>query len=392
MENAANKRNSVLKKVFNFFASYGFAVVVLILLTILTLFGTLEQTSSSLYDVQNKYFNSFFLIHHLFGRIPIPLPGVYLLTALLFVNLTCGALIRVPKEWKRPGMLIAHSGIIYMVLAGFVTYHFSTSGQMTLYPTEKSNRYSSYYEWEIEIAEIQDGVVGKRYVIPGERFTDMKPADTRVFHNDNLPFELMLEGYSSNCIPVNATGGNAVDGVKLNALPRAIAAERNVAGAYAMVTDKTAKEFQNGILWGFARAPWVVTVEGKDYAIDLHHRAWELPFTITLDEFIRALHPGTGMASNFESVVTKTEGKVDRKVNIRMNEPLRYEGYTVFQSGWGPDNAGPNDRLYSTFSVVNNPADQWPLYSCIVIAIGLTIHFLQKLFAYLRAEHRRRTA
>ena len=79
-----------MKKLFDFLASYGFAVVLLILLTILTLFGTLEQAHSSLFDVQNKYFNSFFLVHYLFGVIPVPLPGVYLLTALLLVNLTCG--------------------------------------------------------------------------------------------------------------------------------------------------------------------------------------------------------------------------------------------------------------------------------------------------------------
>lgn len=75
-----------------------------------------------------------------------------------------------------------------------------------------------------------------------------------------------------------------------------------------------------------------------------------------------------------------------------MNEPLRYEGFTLFQSGWGPQNAGPGEPLFSTFSVVNNPADQWPLYSCLVISAGLLIHFLQKLFSYLRAENRRRTA
>ena len=93
-----NLRNITPKKTFDFFASYGFAVVVLIFLTVLTLFGTLEQANTSLFDVQNKYFNSFFLVHDLFGKIPIPLPGVYLLSVLLFINLTCGAIIRVRKD------------------------------------------------------------------------------------------------------------------------------------------------------------------------------------------------------------------------------------------------------------------------------------------------------
>ena len=381
-----------MKKLFEYLSSYGFACILLILMTILTLFGTLEQVDSSLYDVQNKYFNSFFLVHDLFNVIPIPLPGVYLLTALLLLNLTCGAIIRARKEWKRPGMLIAHSGIIYMVLAGFVTYHFSHSGQMTLYPEERSNRFSSYYEWEIAISELKDGLEGKTWTIPGERFIDMEPSDTREFFHTDLPFDLLIEGYVSNCTPVPAAEGRGVDGVVLQAEPRAMTAEQNVAGAYAMVLDKESKEAQNGLLYGFALAPWIVTVQGQDYAIDLRHRSWDLPFTITLDEFIRELHPRTGMASNFESVVTKTEGQVDRKVNIRMNEPLRHKGYTFFQASWGPQGAGPGDRLFSTFAVVNNPADQWPLYACIVISIGLIIHFMQKLISYLRAENRRRLA
>ncbi|MBX3178903.1 MAG: cytochrome c biogenesis protein ResB [Candidatus Hydrogenedentes bacterium] len=381
-----------MKKLFDFFASYGFAVVLLILLTILTLFGTLEQAHSSLFDVQNKYFNSFFLVHYLFGVIPVPLPGVYLLTALLLVNLTCGGIIRARKDWRRPGMLIAHFGIIYMIFSGFVTYHFSTSGQMTLFPEQRSNQYASYYDWEISIAELKDGLIGRQWIIQHGQFTDMEPSDTREFFHSDLPFTLLIEGFVSNCLPVPAAGDEGVDGVKLQAQPRAMAAEQNMAGAYAMVLDKENQEVQNGILFGFALSPWVVTVQGRDYAIDLRHQTWDLPFTIKLDEFIRELHPRTGMASNFESVVTMTEGQVDRKINIRMNEPLRHKGYTFFQASWGPQNARPGDPLFSTFAVVNNPADQWPLYSCIVIAVGLTIHFMQKLVSYLRAENRRRTA
>tara|TARA_R110001592_G_scaffold93715_1_gene271902 strand:+ start:294 stop:1439 length:1146 start_codon:yes stop_codon:yes gene_type:complete len=381
-----------LKKLFNFFASYGFAVVILILLTILTLFGTLEQASSSLFDVQNKYFNSFFLTHDLFG-IPIPLPGVYLLSSLLFVNLVCGALIRVRKEWKKPGMLIAHCGILYMLVAGFVTYHFSTSGQMTLYPEERSDRYQSYYEWEIEIARLEDGLYGTRWIIPGEAFGDMKVEDTREFFQPDLPFTLMLENFLPNATPQPTPGDDGAEGFTLVAKPPEMEAAQNAAGVYALVLAKDKKEVQTGFLWGFSISPWVITVDGVDYAIELRHRNWELPFTITLDEFIRDLHARTSMASNFESVVTKTEGgEPDRKINIRMNEPLRHKGYTLFQSGWGPQNAGPDTKLFSTFSVVNNPADQWPLYSCIVIAVGLSIHFLQKLFSYLRAENRRRAS
>ena len=34
-------------------------------------------------------------------------------------------------------------------------------------------------------------------------------------------------------------------------------------------------------------------------------------------------------------------------------------------------------------AIVNNPADQWPLYSTIIIALGLTIVFSEQLIRYL---------
>ncbi len=71
-----------------------------------------------------------------------------------------------------------------------------------------------------------------------------------------------------------------------------------------------------------------------------------------------------------------------------MNEPLREQGLVVYQASWGPQNARPGDPLFSTLSVVRNPADQFPLYACIVIATGLVFHFSRKLVRYIRIEAR----
>lgn len=380
------------KKIFKFFASYGLASVLLFFLLLLTFFGTLEQVEHGLFEVQKKYFESFFLVHYLFGVIPLPLPGVYLLLGLLSINIVCGAIIRAPKQLKRPGMQIAHFGIIYLVFAGFVTFHFSTSGHMTLYEGQRSNEFVSYYDWEIVIQEQLSQGPGKKYVIPHEDFADLPPSERRVFFQQDLPFDLAIEGFAKNTTPrpapAAAHDGIGVEGVVLQQLPLEKEAERNVAGAYAIVMAKDGST-QKNILWGFAQAPWVVDVDGKQYAIDLHHTRTEVPFTIALNKFIRELHPRTGMASNFESKVTKIEGGLTQEADIKMNEPLRHLGYTFFQASWGPSDAGPNEPLFSVFSVVRNPADKWPLYACIVISVGLLIHFLQRLYKYLRAENRR---
>ena len=71
-----------------------------------------------------------------------------------------------------------------------------------------------------------------------------------------------------------------------------------------------------------------------------------------------------------------------------MNEPLRRKGYTLFQTNWGPQDVPNPQRLYSVFEVVRNPADQWPLWSCLVIAFGLLWHFSSKLIRYILAQER----
>ena len=72
-----------------------------------------------------------------------------------------------------------------------------------------------------------------------------------------------------------------------------------------------------------------------------------------------------------------------------MNEPLRHGGLVLFQSSWFPqDKEIP--RMYSVFSVVRNPSDYWPLYSCIVIAVGLLLAFAPKLLRFVRSQNQHR--
>jgi hypothetical protein len=35
------------------------------------------------------------------------------------------------------------------------------------------------------------------------------------------------------------------------------------------------------------------------------------------------------------------------------------------------------------FTVASNPSDQWPLWSCVAVAVGLIIHFLMHLIRFL---------
>lgn len=385
-------------KIFHFFASYGLACVLLFLLLLLTFFGTLEQVDSGLYEVQKKYFESWFLVHDTtIGPVtfPLPLVGAYPLMGLLFVNLVCGAIIRAPKNWRRPGMLIAHGGIILLVLAAYVTATASYSGHMTLFEGESDSFFDDYYYWETAITELDKPEGARTFRVTHEQLAGFKEGETRVFDHAELPFKLEISGWIPNANPRQQAPmlqEQGIDGVVLQAMPLEKEAERNIAGAVAKVVPADGSAPQEAHLWGFAAGPWIVTAGGQKYGISLRHTRYPVPFKITLDKFYRDLHPRTTMASNFESEVTMEENGVARKVHIRMNEPLRHEGYTFFQASWGPENARPGEPLFSTFAVVNNPADQWPKYACYIIGIGMLIHFAQKLAGYIRTQNRRRSA
>ena len=66
--------------------------------------------------------------------------------------------------------------------------------------------------------------------------------------------------------------------------------------------------------------------------------------------------------------------------------------YTFFQRSFGSEDE--NDPLaghqFSVFDVVENPADQWPLYSCLVIMAGLLLHFGRKIVRHVRAQAKKR--
>ena len=79
----------------------------------------------------------------------------------------------------------------------------------------------------------------------------------------------------------------------------------------------------------------------------------------------------------------RIEEEQTEAVLIKMNEPMRTQGYTFFQASWGPQDARPGDKLFSVFEVVKNPADKWPEYSLYVVAVGLCGHFLATLTLFI---------
>lgn len=386
-------------QIFDVLSGFGLATILLLILGLLTWFATLEQVQYGLYPTLKKYFDwrSVVLLPELKGKIvPLPLPGGYWVGALLLVNLILGGVIRLRKGWKHAGNLISHLGIIFMLVAGGVAHHFSERGNMAVGEGESSDTAEDYFEYVVEVAEIQDGTADAFHVIRGKFLTDLTAGNTRLFRLPEMPFDLEIGGYLKNALPVGITerapdtGQLKADGYYLMERPDEINAEANAAACYARIVFRDGKKSDPFILAGASFHPFTVKHEDRTFTVDMRKRLWPMPFELKLDQFTAEFHPGTMKPAKFVSKVTRIENDSEAKVTIQMNEPMRYEGLTFFQASYGPPGAGPGQRMYSVFEVVKNPADRWPEYSLYVVTFGMLVTFLVKLGSYLASPKRKK--
>jgi hypothetical protein len=372
------------------FSSLGLSCVLLILLALLTWLGTLEQQHSGLFDVQRKYFESLFLVHRA-GSLPIPLPGAALVLGVLFVNLLVGGMLRLRRGVATAGVFVTHIGIALLIVAGLIKLRFSDDGHVTLYEGQASNTFQSYHHWEVAVLEKLEDGKWRETVAPEESFTWATGDKAARIKCAQWPFELELRHFQPNCNvlpkgPMVRSELPTVDGYVLMKQPVEKENEANIAGLYAAVVDTKGGARREAILWGLIRAPLTLEREGRTFGIELRRRQFVMPFTVKLDDFRKEDHPGMSMAKSFSSDVTVVEDGSSRNVRIEMNEPLRSHGLVLYQASWGPSNARPGDALFSTLAVVRNPADQHPLIACIVIALGMLLHFGRKLIRHIRIE------
>src|SRR5205085_790509 len=96
--------------------------------------------------------------------------------------------------------------------------------------------------------------------------------------------------------------------------------------------------------------------------------------------FKHDVYPGTDIPRDYRSTVLlsdPSENVKDREIDIYMNHPLRYRGETLYQSGVLPGDSG------TILQVVRNPGWLLPYFSCLLVALGMIVHFGMTLNTFL---------
>ena len=90
-----------------------------------------------------------------------------------------------------------------------------------------------------------------------------------------------------------------------------------------------------------------------------------MPFEIKLVDFVRTYHPGTDTPKSFKSLVILNN--IPGNIDIQMNEPLRYGGFTFYQASF------INDEI-TVLAAVKNYGRLFPYISSIIISLGILFH------------------
>lgn len=384
------QNNPLVKKIIDFFASHLLSCVLFFFLFLLTVLGTIDQKYIGLYEAQKKYFESLFLIYKI-GQVSIPLPGVYLLLVVLFLNTIVGTYKRIKFKPAKYGVYLIHFSMVLLFAGSFVTFKFSDDGQMTLQEGVSSSRFVSYHEWELVIVDTNQNE--KKDIEFSYDLNFGKNLIGQSFSQADLPFSFEILELARHAIvqpkgPMFETKQMVVNGYFINPLKLEVENELNIPAILLKVIDKKMKSLTSDKIIISGATPkqnsFVLNYDNKKWIILLRKKSWEIPFQITLDRVERDLYPGTMQAKEYRSFIRKNENEMEEKHEIYMNHPYRYKGYIFFQSGYTED---PNTNIkYSTFAVVQNPTDHVPLIACILISLGLTIHFLISLINFLEKE------
>lgn len=372
-----------ISKIFKITASLKVTVLCLFLLSIQTLWGTLYQIDHGLYAAQHKLFYPWFIMLY----DVVPFPGTRLVLWVLLINLISSLINRFKCQPRFIGLWIVHGGLIMLVVSGGVTYHFAKESNITLPEGSGTNVSADYHDWELAIWE--SAVHGDTVIqqIEAIDFTEL-PKEGESLRLKKYPLHLKIQAIHANSrafsqpnvlpwqAPLNGSGITGLEPQKSNSDPAL-----NRPGLIIELLEKNAQAGMRGsrvLLYGGDTKETELPYAGKLYYFSLRHKRHILPFLIKLDEFIKKEHPGTQIASSYESYVYLNHHGLSRRVRIYMNNPLRVEDYTLFQASFSQEAQGET----STLAVVQNPGRVLPYISSILVGVGLIWYFISMLIQY----------
>lgn len=359
---------NILKKIVQFFGDIKLTIFLFFKLFFLVLFATFSQVDIGIFEANNRYFTSWFVT---MGNVPIYFGG-YLIGLLLVLNLMASHATKFRFTKNYFGIFLIHFGLILLILGSGLTSFFGEEMQISIKEGETRNYLEYPSQFELVIID------------PSDSSTDTIFSYTFDELNSGIDFNgavITAITHAPNAI-INQRG---IENLKYNQLGRLFKlismpktykmTERNIPGVTLSINYNGQSDYF--LLWGGSAIYQNFKLNGQSYLIKLRPKRRYLDFSIKLHDFIRETYQSTETARRFISDVSLLTNDGTVPFKIQMNEPLRYSGYTFFQSSF------TDDEQTSVFQVVKNPSWFFPYISSLIIVIGL---FVQMIFSMGRYQ------
>lgn len=332
-------------------------------LIILLIVGTVAQRWIGLYEATNTFFSSFVI-----WAGPLPLPGGFTLLGILAANLTLKFLFK--SEWSlaKSGIILSHLGALILLLGGLLTavyaeekYMIIPEGGETPFIYDYTKRSLMIFEDEKPIARMPFSAIDQ-------------------WHANDFPFDIKIKKHCENCEILKREETKDYDSAKSYQSMAQFMALKPKAPEKEPEANLTGFEFDlsnteaDGHYLAFDGMPKPIEFvsDNKKYAFIFGKEQETLPFSIKLKDFVKETYPGTQKAKSYHSDVIIKDGDIEWETRIEMNEPLRYKGYTFFQSSFDQSDIGETTIL----SVVKNEGWLFPYIGTAVLGFGLLLHVI----------------
>jgi hypothetical protein len=406
--------------IWRFFTSLRLTVVLLALSTVLVFLGTIAQVHEGLWNAQDRWFRSVFVLRQKGDPLWLPpiFPGGYFLGIMLLLNLIAAHIKRFAFIPKKIGIHFTHLGVI-LLLVGQLTTDFMARESILAFKEGETKEFSeATRKFELAFIRSADDTNDEIVAIPDSM---LQPGQELA--HASLPFKVRVKEYWINSEPAfrapmqqNApplTDKGIASDFDFKKLPEAKGMDdRNLPAVIVEITSREGQPLgtwivpswpddeaaRDGVRRAYTRsvgpevaesimakfsAPQTIEAGGSTWRMAMRPERYYKGFKMTLLKTTHETYRGTDIPKNFQSRVRIENSATgeNREVDIYMNNPLRYEGLTFYQSTMGRDEVQEVGR--SGLQVVRNPSWLTPYAGCIIVWFGMTWQFLYHLIGFL---------
>lgn len=348
------------KKNISFLASPKIFFYSLIAMMIILVVGTVAQKYIGLYIAQKIFFSSFIIWVKF-----IPLPGMSLISTIIILNIFFKIFFSSPFKKEKLGIIITHIGIFVLLLGSAITGYFSHEGNIVIKEGESGSKIYDYHEKELLIYRIN--TKSEKELVVSLHKDDIK--NGTIISDSSLPISLkVINTYTNSRAMLDKKGAIA----SMEEILPNKEDERNIWGIEIEIINDSMDQKDKAVSIVEGMSSVKLLSNEQTFILELSKTNTDLPFEIHLRKFEKEVHPGTMTARSYSSEVVLKDNKnnLEWRGIISMNNPLRYKGYTFYQSSFFTDGRSNTTIL----AVVENKGRLFPYISSIIICIGILIH------------------